>query len=465
MITNYLKVAWRTLRKRPVYAVVNVLGLGIALATCLLIGLYVQDELTHDTFHPHADRILSVVVENKFFDRPRRNAPAPFASVLSTKVPGVAHVTSTSSRTELVPVRLAGNRKATRERRVLKADSSFFDVFSGFPVRRTNREDVLDAPGEAVLTASLAEALFGEKSPIGRGLQVEGDRYTVVGLTEVPDRSTVQFDLVVSTPKVLNRSVSWKEFDGRVYARMRQAASPDAVTATLEKAVPEEAEPFVQNVQAISLPDLYLSSAYQADRFKGQPRYLYLFGTVALLILFIAGFNYANLSIAQADRRTGEVGIRRAMGARRRQLVGQFFGETVLVALTAYVIGAVLATAALPAFNTLFGKELALATPKAGWVLIGGLGTAVLASGLAGAYPALILSGFQPARTLRGASQTTVGEGGWLQSYKKDSWWHNLRCQQLWCSGPSSCISNWTTYRRKTWGSTRNEWLRSTSIA
>ncbi len=415
MITNYLKVAWRTLRKRPVYAVVNVLGLGIALATCLLIGLYVQDELTHDTFHPHADRILSVVVENKFFDRPRRNAPAPFASVLSTKVPGVAHVTSTSSRTELVPVRLAGNRKATRERRVLKADSSFFDVFSGFPVRRTNREDVLDAPGEAVLTASLAEALFGEKSPIGRGLQVEGDRYTVVGLTEVPDRSTVQFDLVVSTPKVLNRSVSWKEFDGRVYARMRQAASPDAVAATLEKAVPEEAEPFVQNVQAISLPDLYLSSAYQADRFKGQPRYLYLFGTVALLILFIAGFNYANLSIAQADRRTGEVGIRRAMGARRRQLVGQFFGETVLVALTAYVIGAVLATAALPAFNTLFGKELALATPKAGWVLIGGLGTAVLASGLAGAYPALILSGFQPARTLRGASQTTVGEGGWLQ--------------------------------------------------
>ena len=415
MITNYLKVAWRTLRKRPVYAVVNVLGLGIALATCLLIGLYVQDELTHDTFHPHADRILSVVVENKFFDRPRRNAPAPFANVLSTKVPGVAHVTSTSSRTELVPVRLAGNRKATRERRILKADSSFFDVFSGFPVRRANRDDVLDAPGEAVLTASLAEVFFGEESPIGRGVQVEGDRYTVVGLTEVPSQSTVQFDLVVSTPASLDRSGPWTELVGWTYARMEQAASSDTVATMLEEAVPEMAAPLVRNVQAIPLPDLYLSDAYQAGGFKGQPRYLYLFGTIALLILIIAGFNYANLSVAQADRRTGEVGIRRAMGAQRGQLVGQFFGETFLVALAAYGVGAVLAATALPAFNALFGKELALAAPQAGWVLLGGLGAAVLASGLAGAYPAFVLSGSRPARTLRRASQTTVGRGGWLQ--------------------------------------------------
>lgn len=416
MTWNYLKVAWRTLRKNPVYTIVNVLGLGVALATCLLIGLYVQDELSYDTFHPQADRVLSVVIDNNFLDSPQRHGTGPFANVLSTEVSGVAHVTYTDPLHKSKPIRLTESRETiTRERWVQEADSSFFDVFSGFPVRRADRDDVLDAPGEAVLTSSTAEALFGDESPIGRGVQVEGDRYTVVGLTEVPDRSTIQFDLVVSTPRVLNRSVSWKKFDGQVYARMERAASPDAVAATLKKAVPDVAERFIQDVQVIPLSDLYLSNASRADGFKGQPRYLYLFGTVALLILIIAGFNYANLSVAQADRRTGEVGIRRTMGAQREQLVGQFFGETILVALVAYGIGAVLAATALPAFNALFEKELALAAPQAGWVLVGGLGTVLLVSGLAGAYPAFVLSGFRPARALRGASQTTVGGGGWLQ--------------------------------------------------
>ena len=418
MLTNYLKVAWRTLRKHPIYALVNVLGLGVALATCLLIGLYAQDELRYDTFHPQADQILSVVLESEFSDHPQRLGPTPFANVLSTEVPGVEHTTITDP-TGVKAVRPAEGRSATsRKRRVLKADSSFFDVFSGFPVRRANREDVLDAPGEAVLTSSMAEVLFGEESPIGRGIQIEGDRYRVVGLTEVPDRSTIQFDLVVSTSTVLDRSGSWGRFVGHTYARMEQKVEPeDSVATTLKRAIPEKAGigRFIQDVRTIPLTDLYLSEAYQTDGFKGQPRYLYLFGTIALLILVIAGFNYVNLSVAQADRRTGEVGIRRAMGARRRQLVGQFFGETVLVALAAYGIGIVLAAATLPAFNALFGKELALAAPQAGWVLAGGLGAAVLASGLAGAYPAFILSGFQPARTLRGASQTTVDGGGWLQ--------------------------------------------------
>ncbi|WP_103026373.1 FtsX-like permease family protein [Salinibacter altiplanensis] len=415
MIENYLKVAWRTLRKHPVYATVNVFGLGIALATCLLIGLYVQDELSYDTFHPQADRVLSVVLENEFSDRPQRIGPAPFATILSTKIPGVEHATFTNP-TGAKPVHPVEGRKVTpKEGRVLKADSSFFNVFSGFPVRRADRDDVLDAPGEAVLTASMTEALFGDESPIGRGIQVEGDRYTIVGLTEVPDRSTLQFDLVVSTPDVLNRSGSWGRFVGRTYARMGSAAPTDSVATTLEKAIPEEMGRFVQDVWTIPLSDLYLSDAYEADRFKGEPRYLYLFGTVALLILFIAGFNYANLSIAQADRRTGEVGIRRTMGAQREQLVGQFFGETILVALLAYGLGAVLAATALPAFNALFEKELALAAPRAGGILAGGLVVMLLASGLAGAYPAYILSGFRPARTLRSASQTTVGGGGWLQ--------------------------------------------------
>ncbi len=415
MIENYLKVAWRTLRKHPVYATVNVLGLGIALATCLVIGLYVQDELSYDTFHPQADRVLSVVLENDFSDRPQRMGPAPFAQVLSAKIPGVEHATFTDP-TGVQPIRPVGGReRMTREGQVLKTDSSFFNVFSGFPVRRADRIDVLDAPGEAVLTASMAEGLFGDESPIGRGVQVEGDRYTVVGLTEVPDRSTLQFDLMVSTPDVLNRAGSWGRFVGGTYARMEPAAPTDSVAAILEKAIPEKIDPLIQEVRTIPLLDLYLSDAYQADAFKGQPRYLYLFGTVVLLILVIAGFNYVNLSVAQADRRTGEVGLRRTMGAQREQLVGQFFGETILVALVAYGLGAVLAAAALPAFNALFGKELALAAPQAGWVLVGGLGAVLLVSGLAGAYPAFVLSGFRPARTLRGASQTTVGGGGWLQ--------------------------------------------------
>ncbi|MFB6247325.1 MAG: ABC transporter permease [Salinibacter sp.] len=203
MIRNYLTVAWRMLRKHPVYALVNVVGLGVAIATCLLIGLYVQDELRYDTFHPDADRTLILTLGPDDAGR-QRFAPPGFGALLESEIPGVKHVTRTVVDSE---VRLSPGSSRTgggaQDARLLRADTSFFDVFPGFPVRRADRDEVLDAPGEAVLTVSAAASLFGDQDPIGRTIRAVDDssrRYRVVGLTTVPDRSTLQFDVVVNTP-------------------------------------------------------------------------------------------------------------------------------------------------------------------------------------------------------------------------------------------------------------------------
>ena len=419
MIGNYLKVALRTFRKHPVYACVNVLGLGVAIGTCLLIGLYVQDELRYDTFHPQAHRTLALVIESDLLDSPQQTGPSAFAPLLETEIPEVEHVTRTDpDRSVHLTPRARRRGGGIREGRVLEADSSFFDVFPGFPVRRADRDEVLDAPGEAVLTASAARSLFGDQNPVGRVLRADSDstrRYTVVGITRVPEHSTVQFDAVVRAPTPSRSPESWKQFSGQVYARVGEEVRPDTLAATVWEAAPSEEMKVADGVDMVPLPALYLSDAYSADGFKAQPRYLYLFGSLGLLILLIAGFNYVNLAVSQVDRRTGEVGIRRTMGARRRQIVGQFLVETLVLTTAALGVGVGLAAGALPAFNALFGKTLTLAASQHMGVLVGGIGGVLALTLIAGAYPAFVLSGFRPAHTLRGASTTTVGGGDWLQ--------------------------------------------------
>jgi len=420
MLRNYLKVAWRALRKHPVYAFVNVLGLGAAIATCLLIGFYIQDELRYDTFHPDAHRTLALVIDGDVLDGLQRTTPPGFASLLRAEIPGVEHVTRTDP---VGSVRFApqGSERGGRARdlQVMEADSSFFDVLTGFPVRGGRRADALDVPGEAVLTASAAQSLFGDRNPIGQVVRTDEEpvrRYTVVGITQVPEHSTVQFDVVVRPPSPSTPASPWTDFTSRIYARVDESVRPDTLSATLQEAMPSDPlEPFVDEVDMIPLPDLYLSDAYSADGFKGQPRYLYLFGSVGLLILLIAGVNYVNLAVSQVDRRTGEVGLRRTMGARRRQVVGQFLVETMLLTLAAFGLGVALVAVVLPAVNALLGKSLSFGTARHIWVLAGGLGGVLAFTLVAGAYPAFLLSGLRPVQTLRGGSQTLVDGGGWLQ--------------------------------------------------
>ena len=418
MLRNYLKIAARHLWHQRGFTAMNVVGLAVGMATCLLVGLYIQDELSYDTFHPQSDRILAVTIENDFFDQRRRITPLPLGELLRTEVPGVQHVTRTKGTSNEQTVRYAdGDQPLARDQRVLKSDASFFDVFSGFRMRQSSDKRPLNAPDEAVITTSMARTFFGDQNPIGKTLSVEDDstrRYTVVGITEVPENSSVQFDMVVPMPDV-ESGQQWGMFMYHTYARSEANVSPAQVEEAVQTAVPSNAENYVGAVGTLPLPELYLSEVHDAGGFKGQARYLYIFGTIALLILLIAAFNYVNLVTAQAEKRIREIGVRKAMGASRTQVAYQFLGEAVLLSGIALLVAVGLVVGVLPVFNALFEKSLSLTTVRHGWALLNGIGVVGSVGILAGAYPAFVLSGFAPTRILRGASTTTTGRGGWLR--------------------------------------------------
>lgn len=421
MLRNDLKIALRHLWRLKGYTALNVGGLAVGMAACLLIGLYVQDELSYDTFHPQADRIFAftVTIETNFFEETRRITPYPLGEALASEVPGIQRVTRTWGTGNETTVHYeAGKRRLSRQQRVLEADAAFFDVFAGFRMKRGRVRSALDAPDEAVITASMAQAFFGDSDPIGRSLTVEDDtlrRYTVVGVTEVPANSTLQFDMVVPMPDVAPRQRQWGTHIFHTYARAADGGTPRRIEQAVEAAVPSKAERYVSAVGALPLPELYLSSVYDADGFRGRPRYLYIFGTIALLILLIAAINYVNLVTAQAERRAREVGVRKTMGASRQHVAYQFLGEALLLSGMALAVALGLVAGALPAFNALFDKTLSLSTARHGWAVLNGAGVVGIVSLLAGVYPAVIVSGFAPARILRGASATTAGSGGWLR--------------------------------------------------
>ena len=421
MIRNYLKIAIRGLQRRPGYAVLNVLGLAVGMAACLLIGLYVEDELSYDDFHDAADRIMVLGIEAEAFGGANRITPYPLAEVVASDVPGVEQTARTWGKGSPRTVRRETGASEHRLR-VLQADSTFFEVFD-FPMQRGSAGAVLDAPQQAVLTASAAQSVFGTRAVVGRTLTIDrregAQTVTISGVAEdVPSTSTIDFDIVVPINDAAlspGQKSSWGALMFYTYARLSPSAAPDNFLASVRAATESALERFPFTVTALPLPDLYLSGFYAADGFRGQRRYAYLFGTIALLILGIAAINYVNLVTAQAERRAREVGVRKTMGARRRQLVGQFLGETALLSGAALIVALALFSAALPGFSTLFATDLSLGTPGHWRALAGLVVFVLLVSVAAGAYPAFVLSGFQPVRVLRGASGSTTSGGGWLR--------------------------------------------------
>ena len=420
MVRNYLTIALRNLRRHKVYTAINVLGLAVGMAACLLIGLYVEDELSYDDFHAAADRIVAVGMQSDFFGT-SRNTPYPLAATLTSDVPLVQTTVRTTGDASERTVRYAPE-SYEQPVQVLTADSTFFDVFS-FPLVRGNAGTVLDAPNQAVLTTSTAETFFGTADPMGRTLTVEirGEpiNLTIAGVArDVPTNSTIQFEMVVpmsAYPLTDQQRRSWGTLMFHTYAQLHQPAPADTLSDAMMRAAAPHIERFPFTFSALPLTNLYLSDFVSGSSFSGQWSYSYLFGSIALLILLIAAINYVNLVTAQAEQRAGEVGVRKTMGARRSQVMRQFLGETALVSGVALVIALVLVVATLPGFNALFEKELTLWAARHLWALLGLAGFILVVTVAAGAYPAFVLSGFQPVRVLRGASGSTTTRGGWLR--------------------------------------------------
>lgn len=433
MLFSYFITAYRSLKNRPVLTGINVVGLAVGLAACLLISLWVRHQLSYDTFHPKADDVYRVVLEaqmpNGSIAAPV--TPAPMAPTLHRDVPEVEAATRFTDRSEMV-VRV-GDRPFV-ERRVFEADSAFFDVFGGFEVIRGNPETVLDASDAVVLTRSTAQRYFGDLDVVGKTVEVDATTRRVTGVVEdVPANAHFHYDLLIPIDLPPDLRGNWTSNGFSTYVRLTERHDRAAFAQKLQDFVEQYVGP--QMSEGLGIPveqwlaesrfhyrpqallDVYLHSNLQYEiEPTGSIAYVWTFSAIALFILVIACINFVNLVTARATERAEEVGMRKALGALRGQLAGQFLGEAFLTTVSAGVVALGLASFALPTFNQMAGTDLdlvgALAGPM-GAMLLGGV---VLVSIGAGGYPALVLSGFSPASVLRSAGTShTGGSGKWLR--------------------------------------------------
>ncbi|MEM6648539.1 MAG: ABC transporter permease, partial [Bacteroidota bacterium] len=425
MLKNYWTIAWRSLRKRAGFAAINVLGLAVGLACCLLIGLHIVDELSYDHFHENGERIYRM--KQTWSSADQEPAPNDFAvwgsaapgPLLQAEFPAIEKMVRVSGQHRLL---LQYGAHAFQEENYLYADSTFFDVFS-FEMLRGDPKQALAQPDQIVLTETAAQRYFGGEDAIGQTMMLNNATpLTVMGImADVPAQSHMQFDVLISMLTIEQLwtqapFVNWSYVDFFTYVLLH----PGADKAVLEAQMPAFVDRhYGEALQAQNPPRSFhlrfeaLSEAYLSDTPgrqvgpQGNPDHLYLFGCIGLFVLLIAGINFTNLATARAVERAREVGVRKVMGAYRPALIRQFLAEAVLLALAAMALALVLAEVSLPVFQNLTGKAIEgslLLSPGIVGIM---LGVTLVVGGLAGAYPALVLSAYRPVHVLKGAFQTS----------------------------------------------------------
>ncbi len=415
MLKNYLIVALRTLRRQKGYAFINIAGLAAGLACCLLILLFVQHELSYDRFHERADRIYRVVED---LSTPGNTGeittiPAAFASAATADFSEIEQAVRLFSPPQ-TPV--AYGDRLFQEPDFFFADPAMFEVFS-FPLLQGDPQTVLEAPFSLVLTERTARKYFGEADPVGKILTVSDTLdFRVTGVVQdVPSESHLHFDLVASmtsweamAPSIANQ---WAPHMYYTYLLL----APETSAPALESKFPGLVERNIQLSEGWSfdfllqpLTSIHFHSHRSGElEANGRLEHVYLFTVIALFILLIACINFMNLATARSARRTREIGMRKVLGAHRRQLVGQFLGEAFLMSLASTALAVVVVILTLPVFNALAGKDLALDMLGHWPFLVALLTLALFVGVLAGSYPAFFLSAFRPLAVLKGLTTHT----------------------------------------------------------
>ena len=423
MIKNYLKIALRTLLKNKAFGFINITGLAIGISTCILITLYVLDELNYDRFHEKAERIYRVteMLHLPKEDRPQAVTSPPMAPWLQTNF---AEIQKT--------VRLGGSSRLITykdvklyDTQILYADSAFFDIFT-FPMINGNPQKALTQPYSIVLTENAVKKYFGDEEPMGKIMNFSDTlALTVTGVIKnIPSNSHLQFDVLLSRTTIAEMNNHQPEdnwFNNGLYTYILLPENYNykeleaKIRPVLEKQMAEEKKRSGLSYDFVFQPlgDIHLKSTIPYDIGpNGNIKYVYTFSIVAGLILFIACANYINLSTARSLKRAKEVGMRKAIGAQRQQLMAQLIGESLLVTSIAFLLALAVINVTLPSFNLLTGKTLTFSLlflqPKAIAITIGIFLTVGV---LAGFYPALFISSFSPISALKNKLSTSKENG------------------------------------------------------
>jgi putative ABC transport system permease protein len=434
MILNYIKTAYRSLLKNKGFTVLNVLGLSLGLASCLLIIFYVVDELSYDRYNTKADRIYRVNEDLKLGENNVNYAVCmpPLAQALKNDFPYVQNT---------VRIKNAGSMHVKKgitnilETKIALADPSLFNVFS-LPMINGSPATALAEPNSVVITESISKKYFKRTNVVGETLKFNDTWYKVAGVIKnIPAQSHFNFDFFISMSSYPDsRSTEWLRSDYNTYVLFKDAADhkklETALPAFLNKYSGEQMQAQLKMSMATfeksgsffrlnltPLTDIHLKSNRSRELGpNGTVQYVYIFSAIALFILLIACVNFMNLSTARSSNRAREVGVRKVLGSARKHLITQFLTESIMVTFVATVIALFFTVALLPAFNQLSGKELSISAQTLTWLVPALLFIVLFVGAMAGSYPAFYLSSFQPIDVLKGKLSAGF-KGGALRNF------------------------------------------------
>jgi len=422
MFRNYFITTWRNLSRNKIYTFINIAGLSLGLACAMLIILYVKDEVSYDRFHKNVNQVYRITTQNLNPDGTKGNKDGNTGYLqgprFAANIPEIRSFVRVQSGREDFKT---GTDITSQD--MLYVDSNFFSVFT-FPLIEGNPKDCLKQPHSIVLSEDAAKKRFGTVHALGRTVMMKNkDEFIPYSVTAVakkcPQNSSIKFDIlspIEESTEDAQNSENWFNFFLNTFVVLSPNANAQTVEAKMKRFYDHDTKEAIKSLTAKYGPmgwyneymlqpftEMHLSKDLPPQNGlsdASNPTYSYILSGIALFILLIASINFVNLTIARSIKRAKEIGIRKVVGGERRQLISQFLGESFLLCFVAFALAILIVQLALPVFNDLSNKALALSY-LFDWKLVSGYTALFLATGLlAGFYPALVLSGYSPVQTL-----------------------------------------------------------------
>ncbi len=433
MFRNYLKVAFRNILKHKFYSALNILGLAFGLTACFLIGLYIFDDLSYDTFHKDASHVYRIGLMGKIAGQEINTSSscAPLAQAMLANIPGVEQATRIDKEGNLV---MKFGDKALVEQEVIYADSNFFEFFT-FELLQGNVHTALKEPNTLVLTKEAATRYFGNESALGKIMIVGNDKkaFTVTGIAKAPPHNShIKFEIILSAASNERmRGNQWLGNSFYTYYRKNPNTKTESIEVKLREMVIEHTGPELEAGLGISFADfekqggvyayysfpMLDSHLYKTDMDndmspRSDIKNVYFMAAIGIFILLIASINFMNLSTARSASRAKEVGLRKTLGSLRSTLIFQFIAESFLYTFTGTALAIAAVYALLPGFNLIAGKELQFTSLLSPQSMMGVGIIFFLVSVLAGSYPAFYLTSFNPIDVLKGKVRSGMKSKG-----------------------------------------------------
>ncbi|MFN8314484.1 MAG: ABC transporter permease [Cyclobacteriaceae bacterium] len=407
MLRNYLIIAFRNLLRSPAYSFINIGGLAVGITSSVLILLWVIDEISFDRFHSNREQLHQVWIHATFSDRisSYESMPLPLYQYLKTADTRIKNTAVTDwGSNHLIA---AGDQKFMKRGHFVSPE--FLTMFK-FPLISGDPSRVLAEPTAIVISQRLANALFGTQDPLNQLIRIDNQSdFKVSGvLKDVPDNSTFQFDYLLpwsvyaQMDWVKQSETQWDNESFPIYAELAAGVEAKEVNPAIEKIISEKNPDAKRQLFLHPMADWHLRSTFKDGKpAGGAGDYVSLFAAIALFVLVIACINFMNMATARSERRAREVGVRKAIGSRRSELIYQFLGESFLIVTLATLIALVFIELSLPFYNSLVNKHLSIDYSSIP-VWLSGLGLILVVGLFAGSYPAFYLSSFNPAKVLKG---------------------------------------------------------------